>query len=188
LRVLERCTPDDQPLLELRERMAVVFPAQLAVPPDPEGREVVFHVGLLLGEPAVEEHLAADMADCTGCTTPHSRTAQLPKRVFTQCVERGCTVEGLVGSMVQVDPALNVWIADLGQWDSYHGLEVGQHAAEQVLGLLVRPTRDDGMSKEIQGLNSFAIRSSPCGLRSSALSLHQLTPGSPLNHVRCRRA
>jgi hypothetical protein len=130
--VFERCTPDEQPLLQLGERITVVLPAQLTVLSDPKGREVVVDVGLLVGEPAVEEQLAAYMADGTSCPTPHTCIGQLGKRVLAQCVERGRSVECPVGPVVQVDSTLNVRITNLDQGDSYHRLEVGQHAAEKV--------------------------------------------------------
>ena len=93
-----------------------------------------------------------------------------------------------VGSVVQIDPALNVRVANLGHSDTEHGFEVWQHASQQVPGSTVLPTGDDCMSKKVQRLSSFAMRSRPVGLRISALSLHQLTPASLLNQVRCRRA
>ena len=145
-------------------------------------------MSLLAGQPAIEEHFASDVADRAGCPTPHAGLRELAKRVRAKGQEGGCMMERVVGSVVQLDPALNVVVANLDQRDTDHGFEVRQHASQQVVGSVVLPAGDDCMSEEVQSLSSLTIRSRPLGSRISALSLHQLTPGSPLNQVRCRRA
>ena len=97
-------------------------------------------------------------------------------------------MECFVGSVMQIDPALDAGVANLNQGNAHHGFEVRQHASEEVSCLVVDPARDDCVSEKIQSPSSLAMRSWPLGSRSSAASLRQLTPGSPLNQVRCRRA
>ena len=94
----------------------------------------------------------------------------------------------VIGPMVELDAALDIRIVHHRQRDADHGFEVGEHTPEQVPGPAVGPARNDRMSKEIQSLSSFAIRSMLLCSSSSARSLRQLTPGSLLNQVRCRRA
>ncbi len=97
-------------------------------------------------------------------------------------------MECVVGPVVKIDAAAHVRIANGSQGDTHHGFEVRQHASQQMFCPAVGPAGDDRMSEEIHNLSSFAIWSRPLAWRSSALSLHQLTPGSLLNQVRCRRA
>jgi hypothetical protein len=97
-------------------------------------------------------------------------------------------MEGVVGAVVEVDPTLDLGIPHLDQGNARHRFEVREHAAEGELGASIGPSGYHGMSKEIQSLKSLAMRSKLRGPSSSARSPRQLTPGSPLNHVRCLRA
>jgi hypothetical protein len=137
---------------------------------------------------SVEEHLCGNVGYGAGRSPSDPEVEKHFERVRGPRQEHTRAMKDVVGSVMKIDPALDVLVFHLQQRHTHHALKVGEHAAEHVLGSPVDPARHHSVSEEIQSLRSLARRSRLLGVSNSSRSLRQLTPGSLLNHVRCRLA
>jgi hypothetical protein len=116
--------------VQFRESQAGVLPTEEVARLDRESSEVIVDVSLLAGQPAIEKHLASDVADGAGRPAANTDVGEPAKRVGAAGDEGGCPMECFVGSVVQIDPTLNIGVANLDEWDPDHGFEVRQHASK----------------------------------------------------------